>query len=190
MTAFYLTIRCFIQNQWKCFLAQNPYCLTIFIDKFRKLNTKKDLWVVCPYFKRWQLSLPSTGIRFDEGVIIAPAFLFSQSKPLLHILNFLTQRSHDIIFFSHFCNHFIMKVSVSSACIIFHIPFRMSWHLQFQSFGWKRVISAPSGMESLYSVYSTISDICSNSQVPFFTFNLFSGINCIKMLRILVRLHT
>ena len=92
--------------------------------------------------------------------------------------------------FFHICNHFIMTVSVSSACIIFHIPFRMSWHLQFQSFGWKRVISAPSGMESLYSVYSTISDICSNSQVPFFTFNLFSGINCIKMVRMLVRLHT
>ena len=124
MTAFYLTIWCFIQNQWKCFLAQNPYFLTTFIDKFRKLNIKKDLWVVCPYFKRWQLSLPSTGIRFDEGVVIAPAFLFSQSKPLSHILNFLTQRSHDIIFFSHFCNHFIMKVSVSSACIIFQIPFQ------------------------------------------------------------------
>ena len=26
--------------------------------------------------------------------------------------------------FFTFCNHFIMKVSVSSACIIFHIPFR------------------------------------------------------------------
>ena len=171
------------------FSCPNPYFLTIFIDKFRKLNIKKDLWVVCSYFKRWQLSLPSTGIWFDEGVIIAPEFPFSQSKPLLHILNFFTQRSHDILF-SHFAIILLWRCQFLQLALFFIFPSDMSWHLQFQSFGWKRVISAPSGMESLYSVYSTISDICSKSQVPFFTFNLFSGINCIKMLRMLVRLHT
>ena len=156
------------------FSCPKPQFFDYFYWQIQKIEYKKDLWVVCSYFKRWQLSLPSTGIWFDEGVIIAPEFPFSQNKPLLHILNFFAQRSHDIILFFTFCNHFIMKVSVSSACIIFHIPFRMSWHLQFQSFGWKRVISAPSGMESLYSVYSTISGICSNSQLHFFYLNHLS----------------
>ena len=105
------------------------------------------------------------------------------NRPWIPIQSKQTAFAHSKLFrtavawhhsFFTFCNHFIMKVSVSSACIIFHIPFRMSWHLQFQSFGWKRVFAAPFGMESLYSVYSTISGICSNSQLHFFYLNHLS----------------